>query len=76
MEDKDSKVLKPKVYLIIDKNNKVVAYTSVNIPKPELIREIDDKELFDEMKKHGAYAIADVDVNYIVGLGLTGSIDA
>lgn len=77
MEDKqeEKKIEQPTVYLMIDKNNKVVAYSSVNISLPVLVRETEDKTLFDKMKQHGAFAIVDSDVNYIVGLGLTGDLN-
>ena len=58
------------IYLIVNKKNQVVAYTAVNMPEPKLIREDEDIELFNNMKKEGAACIADPTVNYVTGIGI------
>lgn len=61
----------PKVYLIVDKSNKVIGYCSVNVPDPILIREDEDPALFNKMKKFGASTLFDPEKNHIIGLGLS-----
>ena len=67
----DKRQVQPAVYLIIDKNNKVVAYTAVNVKAPIIIREEEDPELFNAMRREGCAAVADPTVNYVTGLGVS-----
>lgn len=66
----DGKEQKPAIYLVIDKNNKVLAYCSVNVAAPTLIREDEHKELFDKMMDEGANVLADPTKNFVINLGL------
>lgn len=61
---------KSSIYLIVNKKNQVVAYSAVNMPEPILVREDENIELFNQMKKEGAACIADPTVNYVTGIGI------
>lgn len=66
----DGKEVGPAIFLIVNKKNQVVAYTSINVPDAQLIREDEDPELFDKMMREGAACLADCTCNHITAMGL------